>query len=48
MKTFPVTVKLAECIRTYVPQKGHQISTYYQRYLLSWLVYVHEVYTGTE
>ena len=31
-----------------VPQRGHKISTYYQRYLLSGLVYVHEVYTGTE
>ena len=28
--------------------KGTQISTYYQRYLLSGLVYVHEVYTGTQ
>ena len=28
--------------------KGTQISTYYQRYLLSGLVYVHEVYTVTQ
>ena len=27
----------------YVPQRGHKISTYYQRHLLSGLVYVHEV-----
>ena len=32
----------------YVPQKGHKISTYYQKYLLSGLVYIREVYTGTE
>ena len=38
------TVKLA----WYIPQRGHKTSTYYQRYLLSGLIYVHEVYTGTE
>ena len=31
-----------------IPQRGHKISTYYQRYVLSGLVHVHEVYTGTE
>ena len=39
-----ITVKFPEC----VPRRGYRISTYYQRYLLSGLVYVHEVYTGTE
>ena len=32
----------------YVPRRWHKTSTYYQRYLLSGLVKVHEVYTGTE
>ena len=36
-------------LSTYVhTSKGIQISTSYQRYLLSGLDYVHEVYTGTE
>ena len=35
-------------LSTYVPWRGHEINTHDQRYVLSGLVYVHEVYTGTE
>ena len=39
---------LSTYIGTNVPRRGHKTSTYYQKYLLSGLVYVHEAYTETE